>query len=110
MDIIGRIHHVSKQIQPAQTTELYDLMGWPTKEDTDPKAFYAGGQNALPGKRPVEGWFESQGYEKHKTTYTYAAGPDKCELTAAFYIPLNLESNTEVPIMWFFHGGGFVSP
>ena len=107
--IVKKLHNVSEQIRPALTKDLYNLMARPNSDSADPKGFYREGKDTLPGHRPVTGWYESQGYKKHTTTYTYAAGPDKRELTAAFYIPINLKSNTEVPFMWFFHGGGFVS-
>jgi hypothetical protein len=107
--IVGKLHNVSEQIRPALTKDLYDLMSWPNKDSADPKAFYQEGKHTLIGNRSMKAWYESQGYKKYTTTYTYAAGPDRRELTAAFYIPINLKSNTEVPIMWFFHGGGFVS-
>jgi hypothetical protein len=108
-NIIEKIHDVSERIRPDLTKELYDLMAWPDADSASKTGFYEGGKFVLPGHRTEEGWFERHGYEKHMTTYTYSPGLDKRVIMAAFYIPHNLKSNTEVPTMWFFHGGGFVS-
>lgn len=107
---MAEIHDVAKEITAVVGEKLYKAMQFPDAKRSHPEGFYAGPHNIEPNfKRQKDGWLEKQGYKIHETTYTYTNTWDKVALTAAFYVPNNLETGDKAPIMWFFHGGGYVS-
>lgn len=110
LDLMAEIHTTASQITKVVGKELYSAMQWPTIQHSHPEGFYAGAHNIDPNfQRPKTGWLETQGYTMHKTTYTYGNRWDRVPITAAFYVPDNLQAGDEVPMMWHFHGGGYVS-
>jgi acetyl esterase/lipase len=89
---------------------LNKAMEFPDAKSSNPEGFYAGAINTdAKLTRPKEGWFKKQGYIMHKTTYTYGNRWDGAPMTAAFYAPNSLQSGDAAPIIWFFHGGSYVS-
>lgn len=107
---MAKLYDVANQITSIVGKELYTAMQWPNARISHPEGFYAGPNNLVPVfTRPKTGWLEQQGYNMHKTTYTYGNRWDRVPITAAFYIPDNLQAGDEVPFIWYFHGGGYVS-
>lgn len=110
LDVMAEIHATTGQITEIVAKELREAMQWPTAAHCHPEGFYAGNKNINPTfTRSKTDWLEKQGYSLHKTTYTYGNRWDRVPMTAAFYIPNNLQIGDEVPFMWYFHGGGYVS-
>jgi hypothetical protein len=108
--IMEKIHDIAGQITKVVGKELYEAIEFPDAKSSHPEGFYPGASNIDKAfTRPKLGWFENHGYKMHKTTYTYGNRWDRVPITAAFYVPKNLEAGDEAPIIWFFHGGGYVS-
>jgi acetyl esterase/lipase len=109
-ELMAEIHATAGQITEIVAKDLRKAMQWPSATHSHPEGFYAGDKNINPTfTRPKTGWLKKQGYSLHKTTYTYGNRWDRVPMTAAFYIPDNLQAGDDVPIMWYFHGGGYVS-
>lgn len=78
------------------------------KTVNDAELFYEGHYDEVLFNR-TKHWFKEMGFEKRTSPYSYADNWDKQYIEATYLIPDNIEQDQVVPIMWFFHGGGFVS-
>jgi hypothetical protein len=95
--------------------ELEQLLHWPRTKQLekdgvpykDAQGFYD--KNWEERFSRTTQWFGEMGFSKHETPYTFTDNWDKAYINATFLIPENLKSGDKVPVMWFFHGGGFVS-
>jgi len=109
LSLMRDIHSAAEEIKKSCSELLYELMEWPDAKHSHEDGFYEGSHNVAPAFKRPKDWFERQGFTKYKTTYTYANSWDKLPLTVAFYVPNTVQKGKNSPIMWFFHGGGFVS-
>jgi hypothetical protein len=109
LPLMKRIHEAAETIKSIVAKDYYDLMIWPSKELSHPKAFFTGTHNRVAGFQRKETWLDELKWSKYTTTYTYANAWDKLPLSVAFYVPDTLCAGDKAPIMWFFHGGGYVS-
>lgn len=86
-----------------------ELLEWPSKRSSDPTLFYDGKHDKVLFPRN-KNWFKTMGFTKYDTPYTFTDRWDKKEIKATFLVPNNIGPNDNPGVMWFMHGGGFVSP
>lgn len=86
---------------------LDKALAWPNIEMTDPKLFL-GGKPGFEQFDREDSWFEDMGFSKYQTPYTFSDRWDKRYINATFLVSRNIDQSAKMPIMWFFHGGGFV--
>ncbi|KAF1846345.1 alpha/beta-hydrolase [Cucurbitaria berberidis CBS 394.84] len=86
--------------------KLDPLLTWPDKDSSNPKGFY---EDKPPFDRTVEWFGKVMGFDKYQTPYTFTDSWDKVEIMATFLVPKDLQPGDNCPIMWYFHGGGFVT-
>ena len=107
-EVMAIVHQMRKlgedNIDEVRET-LDPLFAWPNKESANPEKFY----NSEPPFDRTHDWFEKMGFSKYQTPYTFTANWDAAEVLATFLVPNNLEPGDKCPVVWFFHGGGFVS-
>jgi acetyl esterase/lipase len=108
LEVMAEIHGVAKEITKVVGQKLYKAMEFPTDKFSDPELFYDKNFNKDFARIKTK-WLGTQGYRMHKTTYTYTNTWDRVPITAAFYIPDNLQPRDKSQIIWYFHGGGYVS-
>jgi hypothetical protein len=90
------------------TKDLNEILEWPTPALPGEDYFYnAEGPNGMFDRN--KDWFEEEGFNAHETTYTFSDTWDKAEIKATILVPKNLSTRHKAPVMWFFHGGGFVN-
>jgi acetyl esterase/lipase len=113
-DVILEIQNRAKHINKHFSGDLDRLLHWPrTKElekDGVPYKDYRGfyDMNWEARFNRTSNWFVEMGFTKHETPYTIANNWDRAYVNATFLVPDNLKDDDNVPVMWFFHGGGFV--
>lgn len=108
-ELMAQYHGVAQQITEIVVKPLYDTMDFPSAAKCDPGRFFTDHADCPPNFTRKKDWLEKKGYKMHRTTYMYSKRWDKVPIKAAFFIPQNLKSKDKVPIMWYFHGGGYVS-
>lgn len=86
-----------------------ELLEWPSKRCSDPTLFYDGMADKITFNRNKD-WFKTMGLKQYDTPYTFTDRWDKKEIKATFLVPDNIGPNDKPGVMWFMHGGGFVSP
>ena len=104
--VLKQMRELSKNRNSLLRRYLDPLLVWPDNESVDPKGFY--GKDAPFDRK--EDWFESVvGFNKYETCYTFTDRWDKLEMMTTILVPNDLESGDQCPVIWYFHGGGFVS-
>jgi hypothetical protein len=108
MEIIKEAQAAAKVHSGLVNTKLTELLEWPSKEKAREDFFYeATGPNNMFNRN--QKWFDTQGFEKFNTQYSFSDRWDKQPLNVTIYVPKSREPKHKSPVMWFFHGGGFVS-
>jgi hypothetical protein len=87
--------------------DLDTLLEWPNARMCHPSYFYEANKGTENFPRSAK-WLEDSGFQKFSTTYSFSNRWDRAAFEVAFYVPDDLKTGANVPIMWFFHGGGFV--
>ncbi|KAH7339227.1 Alpha/Beta hydrolase protein [Pyrenochaeta sp. MPI-SDFR-AT-0127] len=108
MTVVNRLRQLANDNTSIVRQDLDNLLKWPDKTFADPKGFY-GAKKGFEIFNRNEDWFEVMGFTRHETQYTFSNAWDKREVGVTFLIPDTIETGTKIPIMWYFHGGGFVS-
>jgi hypothetical protein len=105
------LQKLAKESEGLVYKPLRDLQNWlePDKNElAHPDRFYDGIQDKVMFNRTHK-WLEDMGFKKYETPYTYSHTWDKQEINVTFLVPKDLPKDEETPVMWFIHGGGFVS-
>lgn len=106
MGFVQEMRKLGEDVNVKLREELDRLLLWPNEELVNPKYFYG----TDPPFDRNEDWFENvMGFNKYETCYTFTDSWDKVELMATFLVPDNLKPGDKCPVVWNFHGGGFVS-
>jgi hypothetical protein len=114
-DVVRDIQTKADIISEYFCKELDQLLHWPRTEKlekdgkpyTDSQGFY--NKNWEERFSRTTDWFGEMGFSKYETPYTFSDNWDRAYINATILVPKNLESGDKVPVMWFIHGGGFVS-
>jgi hypothetical protein len=101
------LRELDKQHKLVVRSKLNELLTWPNSTVADANFFYDGKHN---GFTRTTQWFEIMGFKEFEYTYTFTNRWDKDDVKVTFLIPNTLKENDVAPIMWHFHGGGFVCP
>ena len=108
LGIIKEAQDAAKKHRDLVSGRLTRLLEWPTKKEADGNLFYEADPPNNIFNRSKE-WFSEQGFHSFETQYSFSDGWDKQSLTVAIYVPQQLPDDQMSPVMWMFHGGGFVS-
>lgn len=113
VEIVNEVQGLAAQINDEVSKELDPVLHWPREnllpfeeKHLDHELFYDG--NYEPKFDRSKEWFGEMGFTKFETPYTIAENWDRQYIQATFLVPDNLSADDEVPVMWFFHGGGYV--
>jgi predicted peptidase len=110
-DNVQEVQEFAREIITVTSSKLEKLLRPPGKSVqivADADLFYEGRHDKVLFPRTKD-WFEEMGFKRYNAPYTYADNWDKQYIYATYLIPDTIEKDQKVPLMWFFHGGGFVS-
>jgi hypothetical protein len=107
-DIVGELRALANKNRDNFESRLDALLTWPVPAVADPDLFYNGKHDKIVFNRKKD-WFTTMVFKKFETPYTFTDRWDKKEMKATFLVPTNLSPKDPTSVMWFFHGGGFVS-
>lgn len=114
MDIIKQAQAEASKYEELVCGRLTQLLEWPTKQMAgERKIFYdedffyeAKGPNSMFDRNKE--WLAEQGFHGFKTQYSFSDRWDKQPLHVTIWVPMGMKPKHIAPVMWFFHGGGFV--
>lgn len=95
-------------VEELLTRDLVELYTWPSKELARDDVLIEG-KGAFVTFNRKRTWIEDLGFYKFQTDYTFSDNWDKERMVVTFFVPKGLPAGYKAPVMWFFHGGGFVS-
>lgn len=107
MEMIRQMRNLRETHQQLLRKDLTKLLEWPNALMSHPDYFYESNPGIENFPRS-ENWFEQIGFHQYHTIYSFSNRWDRAGFDAAFYVPDDLRAGANVPVMWFFHGGGFV--
>jgi hypothetical protein len=112
-EVVKDIHGLADRISEDVCARLETLLRWPRPDPKpevpkveDADLFYA--RKLEPKFDRTTDWFEEKGFKKFETPYTFVGNWDRKYINATFLVPNNLNERDVVPVVWYFHGGGFV--
>lgn len=85
------------------------ILEWPDKKSADPELFYNGNHDKYMFNRTKDWFTKTMEFNVHEVAYSFANTWDMAELNATILVPKRLKVNDPVAVMFFLHGGGFVS-
>jgi hypothetical protein len=81
------------------TRHLKELYTWPSPEQTDDHVFIEGKEpNSMFSRK--EDWFDTEGFHKFETSYTFSNRWDKAIIPVTFLVPKNIPAKPKAPVMW----------
>lgn len=111
---VKKVQDLAAKVDAIVSKDLDNLLHWPREppfphkeKHHDHELFYAGNFETRFNRE--KGWFGTMRFKKLETPYTIADNWDRKHILATFLVPNNIVSDEKVPVMWFIHGGGFVS-
>jgi hypothetical protein len=107
LQIVSQLQDLARKNNALVRGPLDRLLEWPNPASADLKLFL-GGKPGFEAFDRAENWFEQMGFDQYSTPYTFSSAWDKRLMKAMILVPKGLQAGTKVPVMWFFHGGGFV--
>jgi hypothetical protein len=83
------------------------LLEWPEEKFNNPDWFFDASTPDFEDWDRPKNWFAKKDCTLHRAPYTFPNQWNKLPLEAVFIVPDDLSPGSKVPIMWYFHGGGF---
>ena len=108
LEIVKNAREDKTLIEKLITRDLEDIYTWPTKELARDDVLIEGKGAFLTFNRKKT-WLQDQGFHKLQTHYTFSDNWDKERISVSIFVPTEMPPGHKAPVMWFFHGGGFVS-
>jgi hypothetical protein len=114
LQILEEVQDTARGINDIVSKDLDKLLHWPRHSTKlgistipDSRLFYEGNHEARFSR--TDNWFNAMGFTKYETPYTFSDSWDRQYIQATYLVPNNLMDSDKIPVVWYFHGGGFVS-
>jgi hypothetical protein len=108
IQVIEEARREASEYHELLSRDLTAALEWPTPEMADENYFYQAKEaNSIFNRN--KNWFAEEGFHDYETAYTFSNRWDKQEVTTIILVPKGLPQGHKAPVMWYFHGGGFVS-
>lgn len=106
--LIIEAQSAASENQELLTSDIKEVLRWPSPDHTHEEHYYeAKGPDSMFNR--TKNWFAEEGFDEFETMYSFSDRWDKEKLTVKILVPKELPKGQNAPVMWFFHGGGFVS-
>ena len=108
LDLVKEARKERTRVNDLVTRDLEKLYTWPSTEMTRPDIFIKGKENFAMFNRGWM-WVQGEGFDDFTTDFTFSDRWDKERMEVTILVPREMKSGHEAPVMWLFHGGGYVS-